>query len=276
MSDSGMDRYPTPPSFEPPPPLPQLAPGPPYRLRLWHFFLWTFASALVAAVTRRPDYMRELVESNERSYLILNATYCLIACPLVAAGLWFLGFALPYRLYAGHWLHNSLGSQPGHWLLLIGGMETSAGLVSYCPSSWRGPDNREAMAVTWGIAYLVGMILAFHAWNRCTKDKTISAPWSALFWTGAVVRMVCCFGNPWFLPLMLLGGRLAMLRGTPVESAEFMKAVSTIAIVLLSASVVADLRGKSRRDIFHWIGVVVTLAVFLYPILWCLLLPLEI
>jgi len=245
-------------------------------LRLWHFFLWTFASALIAAVTRRPDYMRELVESNERSYLILNGTYCLIAGPLVAAGLWCLGVAIPYRLYTGHWLHNSLGSQPGHWLLLIGGMETLAGLASYCPSSWRGPDSREEMAVTWGIAYLVGMILAFYSWNRCTKNKTISAPWSALFWTGAVVRMVCCFGNPWFLPLMLLGGRLAMLRGTPVESAEFMKAVSAIAIVLLSASVVTDLRGKSRRDIFHWIGVLVTLAIFLYPILWCLLLPLEI
>src|SRR5712671_878037 len=102
MSDSGMHPYPIPPSFEPPPPLPQLAPGPLYRLRLWHLFLWTFASALIAAVTRRPDYMRELVESNERSYLILNGTYCLIAGPLVAAGLWFLGFVIPYRLYAGH------------------------------------------------------------------------------------------------------------------------------------------------------------------------------
>ena len=75
---------------------------------------------------------------------------------------------------------------------------------------------------------------------------------------------------------MLLGGRLAMLRGTPLQSAEFMKAVSAIALVLLGASLVTDLRGKSRRDIFHWIGVLVTLAVFLYPILWCLLLPLEI
>lgn len=227
-------------------------------------------------MTRRPVYMRELIESNERAYLILNGTYCLIAGPLVGASLWFFGIAVPYRLYYGKWRHTSLGSQPGHWLLLIGGMETVAGLVSYIPSSWRGAEHREEIALTWGIAYLVGMVLAFYGWNRCTKDNTISAAWSTLFWTGAVVRMVCCFGNPWFLPLMLLGGRLAMLRGIPVQSAWFMQGVSAIALVLLVAGVISDFVGKSRRDTFHWLGIIVTLAVILYPYLWALLLPLEI
>lgn len=269
-----MEPFTTSPTFEPPPPLPPPPPGPPYRLRLWHFFLWTFASALIAAVTRRPEYMRELTPADERSYLFLTGVYGLISGPFVAASLWFFVIAIPRRLFFGKWLPSSLGSQPGHWLLLIGGMETLAGLSSYYLSAGRGGyDNGPELLLIWGPAYLAGMILAFFAWNRCTKDKTISAEWSVLFWSGAVVRMVCCFGNPWFLPLMFLSGRVAMLRGIPVLSGEFAIVVTAIALVLLGAAVLSDVRGNKQRDAFHWLGVAATLSIFTFPMLWCLLLP---
>jgi hypothetical protein len=279
-----MNPFPKTPQFEPPPPLPEpppFPPGPPYRLRVWHFFLWTFASALIAAVTRRPEYMRELSPADERSYLILSSIYSLISGPFVAASLWFLLFAIPRRLFFHIWRRTSLGSQPGHWLLLIGGMETLGGLASLHLSMWRttinnGADGFPNTGFIWILAYLSGLILTFFAWNRCTADKTLSWEWSILFWAGAAGRILCCFCNPWFMPLMLLSGRVATLRGAQTLPGEISVFIAIVGGLLIGTAVLSDRRGSQGRDAFHWLGVIATLAIFLYPFCWCLFLPLKI
>jgi hypothetical protein len=286
MSISGR-QFPTPPSFEPPPPfqpppsLPPPPPGPPYRLRLWHLFLWTFASALIAALMRRPGYMRELTVADERAYLVLNGVYCLIAGPFVGASLWFIFVAIPRRMFLGKWLHSSLGSQPGHWLLLIGGMETLGGFASVPLSLVRvstsnGANNTYEIVMLWVPAYLAGLLLAFFAWNRCTKDKTLAIHWSVLFWTGAVARMLCCLSNPWSAPLALLSARVASLGGMSVVPWPGFLFMAIFGLVLLGNAAVADARSGKRQDAFHWLGVAATAAILIYPLFWTLLLPLDI
>jgi len=246
-----------------------------------HFFLWTFASALLAASTRRPEYMHELSAWDERAFLALNGLYCLVAGPFVGASLWFIFLALPRRLYRGHWQPTSLGSQPGHWLLVIGGMETLGAFASFPLSLLRvregvGSGGTYEIAMLWVPAYLAGLTLSFFAWNRCTKDETIPQEWSILFWTAAVARMVCCLANPWSAPVALLSARIARLGGAPVVPWPAFLLVSVVGLVLISIAVIADIRSGRRRDAFHWLGSLGTSAILLYPFLWILLLPLEI
>jgi hypothetical protein len=160
-------------------------------------------------------------------------------------------------------------------------METLGGLASFHMSTWRATagtpqEDFLGIAFIWFPAYLVGLILTFAAWNRCTQDKAITTQWNMLFWAGAGTRLICCFCNPWFIPLMLLSGRAAALRGAPLLPGELSILISSLGLLLVVTAVTASQNSRTRGDVFHWIGIAATVSCLLYPIFWCLLLPLRI
>jgi hypothetical protein len=224
--------------------------------------LWMFATCLVLAQHRWYLSSSENLDATDYWYFDLHA---LLYSPLQGAGLAALILFSWRRLCGG----LAFPTQPGHWYLVILGAHKAFAVALEYVQVWIGPQDVYNQMPAWihrsqefaDYSLKVGLSIAaaMHFWTTrawrlyflaMTLDPLCSLLHSSLF--------TALGGGHWIL------NELGWSIGARV--------VYSLPAVIAVAAAIADWRRSVQRDLLHWVGVAVmiALAVIEWPIfvLW--------
>ncbi|HUE70480.1 MAG TPA: hypothetical protein VMP01_06275 [Pirellulaceae bacterium] len=240
----------------------------PPKLRIVHLFLWTAAAALVLLVIR--PALEEPHGSLHRATMFraLYAAYSVIGGVFVA-GLLYWMFAIGPRIVLARAPTESWGRHPGHWLLLLGGIETVCGhLAALVLRLFGQPREFPDIGAFFVAGYLVSTLVTVALWIHLAWRADWSATWRIGVLVLAFMRTVCCFASPWGSSAAVIGS--ANFVANEMERSDLVIPLTLPTIAFAGLFLVApldDWRRSTPRDLFHYVGLVSTLLLFVW--IWC-------
>jgi hypothetical protein len=233
------------------------------KLSIAHLMLWTLGTAIVLAFSRAqfaaigsagPD-VDEMFDGDARGiYLRILAV---VSAPFSGVAVAFMIFAL-WRKYRGHPLPIS---QPGHWLLVLGGVSffihAANQFVQQTLLDGMGDEvffGAGMLLAALAQAVTAGVLAGLSFWACRTIDR--SQRWWLYFsangamyslLSASVLLMVAAFAAE---PIAIILAIVLAIAGAVI----FM-----VWVVSFPWAVAGDLWHQERRDALHWAGVVVVL-----------------
>jgi hypothetical protein len=244
LSEPGNPFAPTPPPTAPTasyvhPPQPPLS--------IAHLLVWTAGTAVILAVGRVYFTFTELPESFRTYFNVQQLVYS----PLAGAAVSSLILLVYRRLTSG----PPFPAQPGHWLLLVHGLQTAVGWIAHLVlvtlrRSYLDMPGVLVLVAVCGVGAVASGVACWRlrdrgAWRlyllvSALLDLLVAGGWLFAFYAPYIGT-----GYMPFAPaLQILGGLL-------------------LGLALLGLVVVELVRGV-RRDWLHWVGVALSL---IYPVL---------
>lgn len=236
------------------------------RLSIHHLLLWTAATAVTLVTMPRG----ELVYGSHPTPVLrfLQAAYGVIAGVFVAAFLYW-AIAIAPKVLSRRRQSEDWGAHPGHWLLLLGGLEA---ISSHAAALLLRPiayfDRSVELEAFIGVTFLLSMIVTAGVWLLMARFADWSAKWRIAFGVLAFQRFVCCFGSPW-------SSSAAVIASADYVSGEFTwgdlvvpVALSTILFAVhFLVALLDDWWSATRRDLFHFVGIGATTVLLVW--IWC-------
>jgi hypothetical protein len=231
-----------------------------FRLSLAHLLLWTMTTA-VALFLLRPTVSTDkkpfdAAEESTHAAALLPAVVTVAVAPVYGAAILAGAMALWAALLGQGTLRVR---QPGHWLLLIVGVQF-LGVALYAwgirllQASSDLPDKYTipgVVLIASGTAlFWLLLLLLFLTATQVQKPLRWKIAFRLLAATYCTSTLCCCFSpfEPWPLPIVSAPLLLAFLASTLIAA-------------------VMDLGRGERRDLRHWLGVVAAWSMVVHVVL---------
>ncbi len=219
------------------------------RFRVIHRLIWGAVTAVLLTI-ELTLWSDDSLGTRSLAYFWVTMVSTILRSIVAAAGLVGAGVLIRAKC---HTMPRRL--QPGHWLVLVGALETLLGLVVWAAirlvfgGDWRAAGEVRFLVWSAGtglcsavlaVAFVLAAIWLRDAWR-----------WKIIFGVIALVEAAAAAAMLSFT-LRQLGDHLSFLQEITSSFATYRPA---FILILLVAAVVLDLPRRGSRDWVHWLGV---------------------
>ena len=238
------------------------------KLRILHLFLWTMATALLLVAIRSVLNVPHHSPDRGMALRALYGAYSVIGGVFVAGLLhWLVAVAPSIARHCQP--REAWGLHPGHWLLLLGGIETVCAHLTAWSLRLLGHPRELLVTATFVLAsYTVSTLATAALWIHLVRRADWSGTWRIAFVVLGLVRIMCCFASPWCSAVNVIAS--ADLVANELELNDLIIPITIPTVVFAGLFLVApidDWRRGVSRDLFHWIGMGATQLLLVW--IWC-------
>ncbi len=242
--------------FSPTAAAPMLEARPLPRLGISHLLLWMLCTSLYSAVTRQSleglsaqwETQDEVTVAMRAGLILAYVRLVFWDCQIGAA--WAGAAVLLFTRIRGA---APLLRQPGHWILLVVGMQAGIFmLLNFLPLQIL--DNDFILSIRF---FRTSLLMAMAALYATAAWRSRSRRWTVFF---AALVMQQIFDS--LIPFAF--SAVAWFQGNPGITVSFVRwtqvgagILVAIAAVTLVAAIILDIRDRQNRDWLHWLGVAI-------------------